>query len=982
MRSPASSPSMIGRDSDLEALRDELAAVADGHPRVAVVGGEAGIGKSRLVAEFTAEASASSLVLTGRCVDLGQEGAPYAPVTQMLRRLIDAAGMDALLDAAGPGVAALSVLLPELADSEAAPARSGADRLYELVTVLFENIAAARPVVLVVEDIHWADAATLELLRFLIRMMESGQLLLLLTYRTDEVVRGHPLRGYLGELDRTRRATRWELGRLGRPQVAEQATQILGRIPEAETLDRVYALSEGVPFFVEELIGIEHLRGGDELPETLRELLLARYERLTEPTQRLLRLIAAGGLCVQHDLLQAVFDGSADELDLAAREAVLANVLAADSTEYSFRHALVREAIHADLLPGERTRFHSRYALALEAATDRSAAELSYHWLAAHELRSAFIATLEAMEEARLSYAYRTAAAMGDRALELWDSVPDAQQLAGRSRTELLSRTASALRNAGDSERALALVNVALADADELPAQLNARLLRDKAQYLANLSRPGSTELLREALALAPADRSDSLRPQLLGELAGRLMLEARFDEAVQTSTRAIAEAGEGAAPRRSVAHTIRGTVRVAQGDLAGGLDDLERGRELAGDDAGPLLRNAVNASDVMNLLGRFDDAVGIAERGVEQARRRGVERTSGVMLSSNTVEPLLALGRLDEAEAMLDPALALDPPPGFRVHLQRMKLWLTLWRGDVERADELLRRWRNGMLVQAGIEMQSRLGFARIAAEIALANGDAVRAWDEARVVTSDLRRSIPAYDLPLLAVAARALTELSAERAEGQRAKAPTVDIACEAARLETVLGQLSGWSTAPVWQPLVAAEIVSARRAATPGWQAPSSGEPGAGASIADAWQRAVDAALLATAPAHLHPYALLRLGQAALTAGDRSTAESVLTESRKIASQTGFGLLVASADRLLRDSGAARTTGAVTRHADTALTEREAQVLGLIEQGLTNKQIGERLYISAKTASVHVSSILRKVGAASRTEAVYRAARTRL
>ena len=533
-------------------------------------------------------------------------------------------------------------------------------------------------------------------------------------------------------------------------------------------------------------------------------------------------------------------------------------MLAADSTEYSFRHALVREAIHADLLPGERARFHSRYARALEAAPDRSAAELSYHWLAAHDVRRAFVATLDAMEQARLSYAYRTAAAMGDRALELWDSIPDAESLAGRSRIELLSRTASALRNAGDSDRALALVNVALGDAGELAPQMHARLLRDKAQYLANLSRPGSTELLREALALVPKDPSESLRPQLLAELAGRLMLEARFDEAVQTSTAAIAEAGDGARARRSVAHTVRGTVRVAQGDIVGGLDDLDRGRELADDDAGPLLRNAVNASDVMNMLGRFTEAVRIAEHGVDQARQRGVERTSGVMLASNTVEPLLALGRLDQAEAMLDPALALDPPPGFRVHLQRMKLWLTLWRGDVDGADGLLRRWRSGMLVQAEIEMQSRLGFARIAAEIAIAHGDPARAWEEARVVTSDLRRSIPAYDLPLLAVAARALTDLAAgapnpsdagdrrgERADRRRSRAHRGG-ARGALRLEHDSG------------------VGAARR----GRNSPGRGRrrrdhfvtPAEAALLADAWRRAADAAERPEAPAHLRPYAL--------------------------------------------------------------------------------------------------------------------------
>ena len=259
--------------------------------------------------------------------------------------------------------------------------------------MLLENVSRERQLVIIIEDIHWADAATLELVRFLIRMLAGGKILIVLSYRSDEVLRGHPLRSYLPELERTRRVVRWELGRLDRSQVAAQCEQILGCPADAATVDRVYQFSEGVPFFVEELIGIDHLGTGDDLPETLRELLLARYERLSEPTQHVLRLISAGGGCVDHELLAAVFTGTPEELDAAAREAVIANVLTTDDNEYSFRHALVREAIHADLLPGERARFHTRYAEALEAGRGgpRSASEISYHWMAAHDVGRAFV---------------------------------------------------------------------------------------------------------------------------------------------------------------------------------------------------------------------------------------------------------------------------------------------------------------------------------------------------------------------------------------------------------------------------------------------------------------------------------------------------------------------------------------------------------------------------------------------------------------
>ena len=519
MKSPAASPSMIGREPDLETLHEQLAESSEGNPRAVIVGGEAGIGKTRLLDEFRAESSRSALVLMGRSVDLGADGAPYAPFTGILRQLADDIGIEALLDAAGPSRSVLTVLLPELGSIEGlgspvSAARTGVERLYELVTVLLENVSRERQLVIVIEDIHWADSATLELVRFLIRMLAAGKILIVLSYRSDEVLRGHPLRSYLPELERTRRVVRWELGRLDRAQVAAQSEQILGCPADAATVDRVYQLSEGVPFFVEELIGIDHLGTGDDLPETLRELLLARYERLSEPTQHVLRLISAAGGCVDHELLAAVFTGTPEELDTAAREAVTALVLTTDDREYSFRHALVREAIHADLLPGERARFHTRYAEALESGRGgpRSASEISYHWMAAHDVGRAFVATLEAMEEARLSYAYGAAATMGERAIELWDRVADAEQIAGRTRVDLLAQTASALRNAGESDRALSMVTVAIAESPREEGNRYARLLRDKAQYLGNLSRPGASHLLREALELLGDDPDGDLR--------------------------------------------------------------------------------------------------------------------------------------------------------------------------------------------------------------------------------------------------------------------------------------------------------------------------------------------------------------------------------------------------------------------------------------------------------------------------------------
>ncbi|HEY2556668.1 MAG TPA: response regulator transcription factor, partial [Diaminobutyricibacter sp.] len=287
-----------------------------------------------------------------------------------------------------------------------------------------------------------------------------------------------------------------------------------------------------------------------------------------------------------------------------------------------------------------------------------------------------------------------------------------------------------------------------------------------------------------------------------------------------------------------------------------------------------------------------------------------------------------------------------------------RMKLWLTLWCGDASRADELLRGWRSGMLVQSELEMQSRLGFARVAAEIAYAHGDLQRAWNDAGAITSASRRPMPAYDLPLLAIAARVLVALAKVD--------PTIDAPREEARLRAVMTGIESWPTAPVWRAVIDAELGGAEHD---------------GSSVG-AWEAAEKAVRADTAPAHLRPYTRFRLAQALVVAGDRAEAENAARTARSDSERLGLGLITQWIDDFAAHAGLELSDDPAPRpraELDPArLTDREAQVLALIEQGLSNRQIGEQLYISAKTASVHVSSILRKVGAASRTEAVYRAA----
>lgn len=214
----ATSPAMIGRTSQLDGLRSALASAADGVPVTVVLGGEAGVGKTRLVTEFAAEAErGGARVVVGQCVNLGGEGLAYAPIAGALRELAGRLGPEALLSAAGPGRAALRSLLPDLPRDETEPAAvagTSQGRVFEAVTGLLEQVAADRPLVLVLEDLHWADRSTRQLLGFAVRALGSARVLIVGTFRSDEVSRDHPLRTQLAELERIRTVHRIDVPRL------------------------------------------------------------------------------------------------------------------------------------------------------------------------------------------------------------------------------------------------------------------------------------------------------------------------------------------------------------------------------------------------------------------------------------------------------------------------------------------------------------------------------------------------------------------------------------------------------------------------------------------------------------------------------------------------------------------------------------------------------------------------------------------------
>ena len=308
-----SSPVFIGRSSELETLLQAADAARGGRASLVLLGGEAGVGKSRLLAELTTASRDSGwLVLEGAAISVGTEGLPFEPIVAALRTATRELGVDRVAALAGPSVADLARLVPELlAARDQVPAPlSQAEwlqvRTFEGVLGFLGRLGESAPVVLVIEDLHWADRSTKDLLTFLARNGRSERLLIVASFRTDELHRRHPLVAWLAEVERLPRVDRVDLRRFDRQELAGLLAGILGEPPTPELVATIAERSDGNAFFAEELASGLDGSGGGRLPATLREIVLARLSGLSEPAGRLVEVAAVAGREVDHDLLTEV----------------------------------------------------------------------------------------------------------------------------------------------------------------------------------------------------------------------------------------------------------------------------------------------------------------------------------------------------------------------------------------------------------------------------------------------------------------------------------------------------------------------------------------------------------------------------------------------------------------------------------------------------------------------------------------------------
>jgi ATP/maltotriose-dependent transcriptional regulator MalT len=938
---------IVGRAEQRAQLVRILDEVVDDGSRFVIMGGDAGAGKTTVVEAFVADlfgelADRKTQVIRGQCVPMGGEGLPYAPIVGALRDLVTEHGREQILEWAGAGRQALGALLPDLGTAPRENDDTIRLRLYEAVTMLLERASENGPLVVIMEDIHWADESTRHVLRFLARALTDASVMIIATYRSDELTRRHPLRPFLAEVGRFPGTVRVDLPNLERAEVAELLTQLLERPPSNVVIDLVYKRSEGIPYFVEELTR-SAARGCIDMPDTLRDALNVRVLSLSDRTQQTLQLAAVAGNRVDHELLAAAADASDGELESQLREAIDASVLTTDETGYSFRHALLREVVHDDLLPGQHARLHAHFARILEEHPDLMSAEaapseIAHHWNAAHEVNKAFRWALNAAESG--SAAFHEALKLYERALELWDQVDDPESVAG-PHAGLLMRAAFAAEDAGEIERAQALVNGAL---DELDPPKNPReriealILQARTKF--SLMGAGGVEGLREAVHLLPEDADAKLRARVLEMLARRTMLSGDPQRGIEISQQAV----DAAALANSDSVTMNawitlGTSLAAAGEEDEGLAALERVSHLASSNTRTLLRFYINYSDALNHVGRYEDAASQAMSGVEMARELGLQRSLGAMLAGNAAEPLLALGQWARASAMIERALELDPPAHHHAHLRLLQAWLHVWRGQLDEADAVLTEFRP-LISGRQLAPQYNSQAIRTDAEHALAVGDHQRAWFDVTVFFENWELYERTQCYPLLAAAGAAARVLDQREGTGER------------------LGQVRDLfdhramqvHISPTWKPVIIAELDD----------------------TAEAWRSALHQLTTQSGPAHLRPYAGLRLGQHLVAARERVEAKQVLITASEEAVALGSTLL---SDRIAALSQ--RAGFGVAQRAEESpvagLTPRELEVLQLVAAGRSNGEIAAALFISTKTASVHVSNILAKLGVSGRGEA---------
>jgi DNA-binding CsgD family transcriptional regulator len=962
-----SSAFFVGRTFELRRLDAVLERAEQGSPQVVLVAGDAGVGKTRLLLALADRARRRGMrVLMGASVELGDIGLAYLPVVDALRELGDDPEEADLLAGVAVTAPGLGRLLPGI--DPAAPTGDALDQLQVLdaVRAVLVGRAQRSPVLLMLEDLHWADRATRDLVAFLARTLRSGRVTLVVSYRSDELHRRHPLRPLLAELLRLPGVERLELAPFTRAELAEHLEAIARAPLPTGQLDGIYARSEGNPFYAEQLLAAGAGDPGVELPATLAEVLLARIQGLSEPAQRVLRVAAVAGRRVPHRLLAGAAGLPEADLERGLHEAVGAGVLATDVATggYAFRHALLQEAVYGDLLPGEQVRLHAAYARLLAADPDGAAAELAHHCLASHDLAGALAASVRAAEAAEAVLAPAEALRHLHSALGLWERVPEPAAAAGTDRVELTLRAAAAASAAGEFQRASSLAQDAArtAGATADPARA-ARAYERYGIYLFYAGRVEEALAARaQAVELVPAQPPTRLRARVTAAIAQALVNARRPAEARRWCDEALAAArGAGGADEEADALITLGMIEQYD-DPASACTRFAAARAQAAGAGSPEieLRALYCLAEVSSQLGDLATACAAFDEGAQLAQRTGLGWSGmGIFLLRGQLKARYRTGDWDECERLIAAVPELTTLAVAEVVAQGLGVLVALGRP----AAAVRLRQLAGM---AGADPFLDRDVAVWEAELASWQGDLERA-------RSAIRRGLTAADAvelfdQALEGAWVAMNGLSveADRAGQARAAGDTAALADATAVGRALLERVRADAEQAHGTHLAHDVHVRGRHA-----KAEAEWTRLQGRSDPARWQAAVDAF------SYGNVYAVARcqwrLAEALAGAGDREQATAAARAAHATATRLGAAPLRTALEDLARRGRLDLGVGLPIQRRLAGLTPRELEVLRLLVEGRSNRQIAEQLFISGKTASVHVTNLLAKLGVHSRLEA---------
>ncbi|MEM9606162.1 MAG: AAA family ATPase [Actinomycetota bacterium] len=947
---------LVGRADELARLRGVVRGGEEGIAAV-LLGGDAGMGKTRLVSELADDFDPDDvLVVTGSCIHTAYASLPYVAISEALRSMWVAAGLSSD-DLPVHVRTELGTLVPEVEPERGTsdPAQEGrtALRLFDAVASFLAIVARRRRLCVVIEDLHWADPSTRELFVFLVHNVEPGQVALLGTYRTDEMSRSHPLRPMLVELDRSPRVLHLTLAPLDRSELGRFAAARLGEPPPARVLDEVADRSGGNPFYAAELFdAIE--RGETTVRPELEDLIVARAESLSEVARALLQVAAVGGESVSDEVLEEVL--GEDDVRLSALPEVIDARVCVVGTDgrLRFRHALMQEAIYRSVLPGERRRIHARYAAALEQRPDLAAtlvgasAELAWHLREAREVEAAVQASMDATRAAEGVLAFAEALGHVETVLDLWDDLADPERATGTTHLDLLESAGRLARDAGDFLRGARYLRAAISAADAEPPATQALLHVSLGRCLQAGGKPDAAlSAYERAVELVPAEPS-AARAVVLAGYGQQLMLAIRYDE----GKAAVSEAAEmarlvGERLTEGHARNSLGSILLHDGEYEEGCRLLAEAEDIATEvgDGVERSRAIVNLVSGLSMIGDLHEAERRAVAGLDLARQLGLESSSGFFIAANRFEILCELGRWAEADSF---AAELRRPEG---HLPRR--WLAPARadrairtGDLEAAREVI---DGGELDTSAFDPQLAAEHWAQRADIAFLLGD-----DDAGRTALQHGLAAPGTRLQQLGLHARAIDRYAGSADPADRAR-----VDAHLAEVERLAALLDGQPDAPLHRARAWIAEARARAATDPAEVAIRFGEAAEHWALGGfAWQPIA---------------ARVRGGEALWQTADRSAARSELAAAAEAARRLGATPLVERAGRII---GGEHTSSEV---ADAGLTARERDVVRLIAAGRTNGQIGEGLFISPKTVSVHVSRILHKLGVDNRTAAAAEARR---